>query len=140
MKILIQGPEILDASSPYHKKEKNILINNGRIAEIGDKNFSADKVIRGEGMKLSVGWFDLGTFIGDPGLEHKEDLESAAKAAAAGGFTGMAVLPNTTPCVQTKNEISYLIKGTTRSLYRSMPGGSDKKQQGRRTHRNDRSA
>lgn len=116
MKILIQGPEILDASSPYHKKEKNILINNGRIAEIGDKNFSADKVIRGEGMKLSVGWFDLGTFIGDPGLEHKEDIESASKAAAAGGFTGMAVLPNTSPCVQTKNEISYLIKGNDTQL------------------------
>ena len=116
MKILIQGPEILDANSPYHKKEKNILINNGRIAEIGDKNYSADKVIRGDGMKLSVGWFDLGTFIGDPGLEHKEDLESASKAAAAGGFTGMAVLPNTTPCVQTKNEVSYLIKGNDTQL------------------------
>lgn len=116
MKILIQGPEILDANSPYHKKEKNILINNGRIAEIGDKNYSADKVIRGDGMKLSVGWFDLGTFIGDPGLEHKEDIESASKAAAAGGFTGMAVLPNTTPCVQTKNEVSYLIKGNDTQL------------------------
>jgi len=116
MKILIQGPEILDANSPYHKKEKNILINNGRIAEIGDKNFSADKVIRADGMKLSVGWFDLGTFIGDPGLEHKEDIESASKAAAAGGFTGMAVLPNTTPCVQTKNEVSYLVKGNDTQL------------------------
>ena len=116
MKILIQGPEILDANSPYHKKEKNILINNGRIVEIGDKNYSADKVIGGDGMKLSVGWFDLGTFIGDPGLEHKEDIESASKAAAAGGFTGIAVLPNTTPCVQTKNEVSYLIKGNDTQL------------------------
>jgi dihydroorotase len=116
MKILIQGPEILDAGSPFHKKEKNILINNGRILEIGDKNYGADKVIRGDGMKLSVGWFDLGTFIGDPGLEHKEDIESASKAAAAGGFTGMAVLPNTTPCVQTKNEVSYLVKGNDTQL------------------------
>jgi dihydroorotase len=116
MKILIQGPEILDPSSPFHKKEKNVLINNGRITDIGDKNFSADKVIKGEGMKLSTGWFDMGTFIGDPGLEHKEDLESVAKAAAAGGFTGIAVLPNTAPCVQTKNEISYLVKGNDSQL------------------------
>jgi len=116
MKILIQGAEILDPSSPYHKKEKNVVINNGRIVEIGDKNFSADKVIRANGMKLSVGWFDLGTFIGDPGLEHKEDIDSASKAAAAGGFTGLAVLPNTAPCVQTKNEISYLIKGNDSQL------------------------
>jgi dihydroorotase len=116
MKILIQGPEILDPNSPYHKKEKNVVINNGRILEIGDKNFSADKVIKAQGMKLSVGWFDLGTFVGDPGLEQKEDIESVSKAAAAGGFTGLAVLPNTTPCVQTKNEISYLIKGNDTQL------------------------
>lgn len=116
MKILIQSPQIIDANSPYHKKEKNVLINNGRIAEIGDKNYSADKVIKAEGMKLSVGWFDLGTFVGDPGLEHKEDLDSVAKASAAGGFTEIAVLPNTAPSVQSKNEISYITQGNDNRL------------------------
>lgn len=121
MKILIQGPEIIDATSPFHQKEKNVLINNGRIAEIGDKNYAADKVIKADGMKLSTGWFDIGTFIGDPGLEHKEDLESIVKAAAGGGFTGIAVLPNTSPCVQTKNEISYLLKGNDTQLVQIHP-------------------
>jgi len=121
MKVLIQGPEIVDVASPFHKKEKNVLINNGRIAEIGDKNYTADKVIKAEGMILSAGWFDLGTFIGDPGLEHKEDLESIARTAAAGGFTGLAVLPNTSPCVQTKNEISYLLKGNDTQLVQIHP-------------------
>ncbi|WP_333820262.1 dihydroorotase [Ohtaekwangia sp.] len=116
MKILIQNAEILDPQSPYHQKQKNVLINNGRIAEIGDKNYSADKVIRAEGMLLSPGWFDLGTFVGDPGLEHKEDLDSVSKAAAAGGFTEIAVLPNTTPSVQTKNEVSYITRGNDTRL------------------------
>jgi dihydroorotase len=116
MKILIQSPQIIDANSPFHKKEKNVLINNGRIAEIGDKNYSADKVIKAEGMKLSVGWFDLGTFVGDPGLEHKEDLDSVARASAAGGFTEIAVLPNTAPSVQSKNEISYITQGNDNRL------------------------
>ena len=106
MKILLQSPEIIDANSPFHQQEKNVLITNGRITEIGEKNYSADKVIPAKGMKLSIGWFDLGTFVGDPGLEHKEDLESAAKAAAAGGFTEIAILPNTSPSVQSKNEVS----------------------------------
>ncbi|HEY0653101.1 MAG TPA: dihydroorotase [Chryseosolibacter sp.] len=110
MKILIQSPQILDPNSPFHQKEKNVLINNGRIEQIGDKNFSADKVIKAEGMLLSVGWFDLGTFIGDPGLEHREDLNSAAKAAVAGGFTELAMLPNTSPSVQSKNEVSYITR------------------------------
>jgi dihydroorotase len=116
MKILLQAPEIIDSSSPINQKEKNILINNGRIAEIGDKNYAADRVIKAEGMKLTIGWFDLGMSIGDPGLEHKEDLESAAKAAAAGGFTEIAMLPNTVPSVQSKNEVSYIINGNDNRL------------------------
>lgn len=121
MKILIQAAKILNTSSPYHKKEKNVLIQNGRITEIGDKNYQADKVIKAEGMILSTGWFDLGTFIGDPGLEHKEDLESGAKAAVAGGFTEIAVLPNTVPCIQTKNDVNYLTRGNDNRLLQVHP-------------------
>jgi dihydroorotase len=116
MKILIQNAEIIDANSPFHQHEKNVLITNGRIAEIGDKNYSADKVIPAKGMKLSIGWFDLGTFVGDPGLEHKEDLESAAKTATAGGFTEIAILPNTSPSVQSKNEVSYITRNNDSRL------------------------
>ena len=108
MKTLIRSAQILSTQSPLHKKIKNVLIQNGRIEEIGDKNYAADKVIEAEGMILSPGWFDLGTCVGDPGHENREDLASLAKAAAAGGFTEVAVLPNTLPTVQTKNEVSYI--------------------------------
>lgn len=116
MKILLQAPEIIDSNSPFHQKVKNVLISNGRIAEIGDKNYAADRTIKAEGMKLTIGWLDLGTSIGDPGLEHKEDLDSAAKAAAAGGFTEIAVLPNTVPSIQSKNEVSYVTSGNNNRL------------------------
>jgi len=121
MKILIQAAKILDSNSPFHKKEKNVLLQNGRITEIGDKNYQADKVIKAEGMILSTGWFDMGTFIGDPGLEHKEDLESGSKAAMAGGFTEIAVLPNTLPSIQTKNDVNYLTKGNDNRLLQIHP-------------------
>jgi len=116
MKILIQSAEIIDATSPFHRKKKNVLINAGRITEIGDKNYSADKIIKADGMILSAGWLDLGAFVGDPGLEHKEDLSSLAKAAAAGGFTEVAVLPNTHPPIQSKNEVSYIIQNNDNRL------------------------
>lgn len=116
MKIHIQGARILDPNSPFHKKEKNVVIQNGRITEIGDKNYQADKVIKAEGMILSTGWVDVGTFVGDPGLEHKEDLDSVAKAAMAGGFTEIAVLPNTVPAIQTKNDITYLTRANDSRL------------------------
>jgi dihydroorotase len=116
MRILIKSVEIIDKRSSFHKQVKNVVIQNGKIVEIGDKNFSADKTILAEGMVLSTGWFDVGAFVGDPGLEHKEDLHSLAKAAAAGGFTEVAVLPNTSPSVQSKNEVSYITQNNNSRL------------------------
>ncbi len=121
MKILIQSAKVLHAGSSIHKKVRNLLIQNGRIADIGDKKFSADKTIDARGMILSAGWFDLGTYVGDPGHEHKEDLTSLAKAAEAGGFTELATLPNTSPSVQSKNEVSYLMGGNPGRLVQVYP-------------------
>jgi dihydroorotase len=116
MKILIQSAVIYNTTSPFHLKRKNVLIQNGRITEIGDKAFSADKVIPAEGMILSAGWFDVGAYVGDPGHEQEEDILSLCKAAAAGGYTEVAVLPNTQPSVQTKNEVAYLTHGNDNRL------------------------
>ncbi|MFN8340484.1 MAG: dihydroorotase [Cyclobacteriaceae bacterium] len=110
MKVLLASALILDKRSPHHQKKKNVLLHNGIIAEVGDKKFTADKVVDATGMILSPGWFDLGCFSGDPGMESKEDLHSLARAAAAGGFTEVAVLPNTAPPIQSKNEVSYIIQ------------------------------
>ncbi|MBZ0245597.1 MAG: dihydroorotase [Cyclobacteriaceae bacterium] len=124
MKILIQSATISDPNSSHHLKKKNVLIQNGRIAEITSKKITADKVIEAEGMILSTGWVDMGTFVGDPGLEYKEDLESAGKAAAAGGFTEIVMLPNTVPAVQSKNEVNYITKGNDGRLVQIHPMGA----------------
>lgn len=110
MKILLQNPLILDKRSDWHRKRKNVLIQGGKILEIGNKSFQADRIIEAEGMILSPGWFDLGAYMGDPGLEHREDITSLSKAAQAGGFTEVAVLPNANPAIQTKNDIAYLTR------------------------------
>jgi len=124
MKLLIQSATISDSNSPHHTKKRDVLIQNGRIIEISSKIKEADKTIDAEGMILSVGWFDVGTFIGDPGLEHKEDLESACKAAAAGGFSGLAMLPNTSPAIQSKNEVNYVTRGNVNRLVQIYPMGA----------------
>jgi dihydroorotase len=108
MKILIKSAEILDPESSFHKKKKNVLIENGIIKSISDKETKADKVIDGAGLKLSIGWFDMRCALRDPGFEHKEDIHSISKAAAFGGFTELACLPNTNPIIQTKDVISYI--------------------------------
>ncbi|MDX1630017.1 MAG: dihydroorotase, partial [Fulvivirga sp.] len=109
MKVLIREAKIIDKASSHHGKIADVLINKGIIAEIG-KNLKAkaDKTVDGKGKILTPGWFDLKAQVGDPGFEHKEDLNSVAEAALAGGFTGLAILPNNKPVTQTKNDINYI--------------------------------
>lgn len=124
MKVLIQSATISDLKSSHHSKKRDVLIQNGRIVDISPKIKSGDKTIEANGMILSTGWIDVGTFIGDPGLEHKEDLDSACKAAAAGGFTELVMLPNTQPTVQTKNEVNYIMRGNSGRLVQIYPTGA----------------
>jgi len=109
MNTLISSATIIDHQSPYHGKVIDLLIANGKIVEMGKIKQKADKTINAKGMFLSIGWFDMRARFGDPGLEHKEDIHSGLTTAQHGGFTGVALLPNTQPVIQSKNDIQYLI-------------------------------
>ena len=121
MKVLIRDAEIIDATSKHHKKRTNLFIDNGKIVYIGKEKPKADKIVKGKDLKVSPGWLDMFTLIGDPGYEHKEDLTSASNAALHGGFTGIVVYPNSNPPIQTKNDISYLTSGNKNSLVQIYP-------------------
>lgn len=108
MRVLLKGAEIVDKNSSHHRSIKNVLIEDGIIKNINNEDHSADIIIDSEGLMLSIGWFDMRTTIGEPGFEHKEDIESICAAAAAGGFTEIASLPNTQPVVQSKNVVSFI--------------------------------
>lgn len=107
--IAIKNAIIADPQSPHHGKRKHVLIENGIIKSISDKDISASKVIESPLLYLSPGWLDLRTRSGDPGMEHKEDIMSLQKAAAQGGFTAVAMLPNTQPVIQSKEAIKYVL-------------------------------
>lgn len=121
MDVLIKSVKIIDKESTYHKKEVDLLVSNGIIKKIGKVGTSsAIKTIDAEGMILSAGWFDMRSNFCDPGLEHKEDLFSGMEVAAVGGFTGVALLPNTKPILQTKNDIKYVysrVEGNVVDVY-----------------------
>ena len=90
---------------------QDIGIRDGIIEAVGkDLPVPADaEVLAFEGTAhVSPGWFDVGIQTGDPGFEHREDLQSAAKAAAAGGFTAVACFPNTNPAVDSKSAVAYI--------------------------------
>lgn len=114
MKLLIKAATIQSPASAHHGQIKNIFIENGSISRICDEDFPADQVIDIEGLQVSEGWADLFANFADPGDEYKEDLNSGAKAAAAGGFTDVIVVPNTRPIIHDKSMVEYLVqKGKT---------------------------
>lgn len=121
MKILLKDARIFDPGSAFHKKKKNILIRDGVIRKIGGKSTQADLVIEGSSLAVTPGWFDMRANFSDPGFEHKEDLISGCEVAQAGGFTGVAILPNTDPPVHSKNEVSYIKQGNSRRLVQLYP-------------------
>jgi len=108
MNITFRSATILDPRSKHHNKQVDISIKSGRINKIGKVDGSSGKEIDAKEMFVSPGWFDMSCMFGDPGFEFKEDRQSGCATAAAGGFTGVALLPNTNPVVETKNDIAYL--------------------------------
>ena len=109
-KILFQNVEILDPLKGSNKKG-NILIINGKIAEIGKFDQpSGIKIIDAKGLTLTQGFCDLHVHFREPGNEDKETLFSGSRAALAGGFTRVCAMPNTRPPIDSPELISYIIE------------------------------
>ena len=125
MDILIKKAQIVDPHASLNGKQMDILISKGKIAQIGH-NLQADKarVILAEGLHVSPGWLDLGVQTGDPGLEHRENLQTVTRAAAAGGFTAIACFPNTFPVTDSKSGIYYLQQNSRDLMVDCLPLGA----------------
>ena len=106
--VLLKNITIIDSSSSNHKLEKDILIEGDKIVALGNGLSTEGQVFDGTGLYVSQGWFDLRAHFSDPGEEFKEDLSSGCQAALNGGFTDVALLPNTTPVIQARDGVAYL--------------------------------
>ncbi|HOO97156.1 MAG TPA: dihydroorotase [Caldisericia bacterium] len=91
------------------KAKKDVLIRDGMVAEVGE-NLSADETIDCTGMLISPGLIDIHTHLREPGFEHKETIETATKAAAAGGFTTIYAMPNTEPPCDDETMATFIKK------------------------------
>ena len=124
MDILIHQARIVCPSSPYHGQVLDVFIQNGQIAQIGsslDTLPANTRVVKGNQLHISTGWLDLRATSKEPGHESVEDFQSLTNAAAAGGFTQVAVLPNTSPVVQSKQSIALFNYFNTQSLVDLLP-------------------
>ncbi|MDX1358227.1 MAG: amidohydrolase family protein, partial [Clostridia bacterium] len=109
MKTLIKSVHAVDPSNGLDGVV-DILIKNKKIEKIGrtieDK---ADKVIDAKGMHAFPGFVDTHCHLREPGQEYKEDIASGTKAAAKGGFTAVACMPNTTPVADNDAVIKFIV-------------------------------
>ncbi|MEX2352510.1 MAG: dihydroorotase [Balneolaceae bacterium] len=109
--LLIQNVKPVDGEKP-EKQTVDLRIRDGRIEEIGKSlaPTNGEEAWDAEGAWVSPGWFDMHVHLREPGFEHKETIETGCRAAAFGGFTGVACMPNTRPPVQTRDVVEYIIK------------------------------
>ena len=111
MKILIKQAKIISPSSPFNGQTQDILIAGGKISQIADSiTEKADKTIEQAGLCVSIGWMDIFADFADPGFEQKENMLSGAAAAAAGGFTDIMLIPNSSPVVDNKSQVEYIVQ------------------------------
>jgi dihydroorotase len=108
MKILIKGGRVLD---PVHGIDGvlDLLIEDGKIGKIGKSiDASGAEVIDAGGKLVTPGLLDIHVHLRDPGYEYKEDIVTGTRAAAAGGFTSVACMPNTNPVNDNKAVTLYI--------------------------------
>lgn len=125
MQLLLKNVRPVDGAGPVGEPQ-DILIRDGVIETIGNNLTAPAGTDTWDfaNAHVSPGWFDLGIQTGDPGFEHREDLRSAARAAAAGGFTAVACFPNTQPAIHAKAEVLYVQNKTAREAVHFYPVGA----------------
>lgn len=126
MQILLRSVKVINPGSKYHSKIVDIKVEDGLITEIGTdlESANANEIIEGDDLHVSAGWVDMYATFGDPGREFKEDIESGLNSAAQGGFTKVAVSPESEPAVDSKSAIEYLLTKSASNVVDILPIGA----------------
>jgi len=108
--ILIKDGRVIDPAQNFDGR-RDILIRDGLIAAMENPGVmaAADQVIKAEGRLVLPGLIDPHVHLREPGHEYKETVASGLAAAAAGGFTAVAAMPNTSPPMDNAEEVAALL-------------------------------
>lgn len=124
--LLIKGAHVVDPQVGLDGVY-DVLVEGERIARVGEQIRTPEgaEVIDAAGKYLVPGLTDIHVHFRDPGYEYKETIETGSAAAATGGFTDVATMPNTDPVVDSGEGIRYQIaKGDAAGLVHVRPIGA----------------
>lgn len=118
--LLIKNARILNPGEQEYRSD--VLIDGGEIVEIAPWiDAGCPGVLDADGACLAPGLVDLHVHLRDPGYTHKEDLFTACAAAAAGGVTTLAAMPNTSPVCDNPQTLRYLLEKAQCAKARVLP-------------------
>jgi dihydroorotase len=126
MNLLIKGGRVLDPSQQIDEV-LDVLVADGKIRELGKVLKPADgcEVVDATGLFVTPGLIDMHVHLRDPGQEYKEDIVTGTRAAASGGFTSIACMPNTKPVNDNKAVTAYILsRAKTEGLVNVFPVGA----------------
>ncbi len=108
MKLLVKGGKIIDPANNFFQVA-DILVRDGKIAAVA-RNIEADnaEIIEAKGKLVMPGLIDMHVHLREPGLEAKETIATGTRAAAMGGFTAVACMPNTKPVVDNRALVEFI--------------------------------
>jgi dihydroorotase len=121
--LVLRGATVLDPVAGIDAAH-DVVIRDGRIAELaapGSASVDGAEVVEAEGLHAFPGFFDPHVHLRTPGHEHKEDIETGTRSAAAGGYCGILAMANTEPPVSTAADIGALREQARREA--SVPVG-----------------
>ena len=124
--LLIKGAHVVDPQVGLDEVT-DVAINGPLVAQVADsiEPMEGCEVIDGSGKNLIPGLVDIHVHFRDPGYEYKETIATGSRAAAVGGFTDVAPMPNTDPVVDTGEGVRYqLAKGEEAGLVHIRPIGA----------------
>ena len=122
--VLIRNGRIIDPAGATDTVA-DLLIEDGRIAALGQVPTSADLTIDAQGLLVTPGLIDIHTHLRQPGNEQAETILTGSQAAVCGGFTTIAAMPNTSPCIDNAAMVEYVLRQAQQlSLCRVLPVGA----------------
>ena len=98
MNYLIKNARVIDPANNIDAV-CDVLIENGKIKQVGSNIKSAAEIIDGGGLLCAPGFIDTHVHLREPGFEGKETILSGTQSAAKGGFTTVCMMPNTNPAM-----------------------------------------
>jgi dihydroorotase len=113
-KLIIRNGRVVDPASGLDAVA-DVLIEEDRIAAVGERlQVSGAEKFDASGLIVAPGFIDMHVHLREPGFEYAETIESGARAAAAGGFTTICCMPNTSPINDNATVTSYIIERAER--------------------------